>query len=367
MKDGDAGDARPNNYGFDVDDLRLENLELRDTLGALERRYEIGAARYASAPVACCGLDASGTITDINVAGGALLGSPEAAIVGRPLASFVVAADQDLVREHVRACLARQARTLTPVRVLREVGPPAPVQIISRPLLGPGGGAVALVTVLVDASASSALRELSHDIRDELTTILLTATRCLLSASPIDATAAREAMHRIRRAAEKMRQRVGVAHAMQPGQDAGDPGAATPTAPRREGSGLVLIVDDDVQSRSVLEDLLCWHGYAVVPVATVDEALEYIGTGPVRPQVVVLDLNLPGRDGWAFLAERTSHPVLRSIPVLVASGQADIERRVTAANAYFVSKPLSFEDAIEGIARAISLGPTVPAEGRWGS
>jgi PAS domain S-box-containing protein len=365
MKDGDTGDARPRDCGLDADDLRLENLELRDALGALEPRYGVGAARYAFAPVACCGLDASGNIMDMNVAGGALLGSPEAAIVGRPLSSFVLAADQDLVREHVRSCLARDARTVTEVRVLREAGPPAPVQIISTPLLSPGGATVALVTVLVDASASSALRELSHDIRDELTTILLTATRALLSVPPIDATAARDAMQRIRKAAEKMRQRVGVAQATRPGHEARDAGAALPTAPRREGSGLVLIVDDDVQSRSVLEDLLCWHGYAVVPVATVDEALEYIGTGPVRPQVVVLDLNLPGRDGWAFLAERTRHPVLRSIPVLVASGQADIEHRVTAANAYFVSKPLSFEDAIEGIARAISLGPTIPADGRW--
>jgi PAS domain S-box-containing protein len=344
--------------------LQLANLELRETLAALESRYAFGADRYEFAPVACCGLDASGTITDINVAGAALLGCPMASIVGRPLASFVVATDQNAVREHVRSCEARGVRTMTEARVVDDWGAETAVHIISAPILSPVLGSLVLATALVDVSTSMVRRDLPHDLRGDLATILFEATRALLPSGPIDPGVARQALQQVRVAAERMRQGIGPAAKESRGDGAGD-SVATPS--RAERNGLVLVVDDAADSRSVLEDLLCWHGYAVVPAASVDDALDYLRTGSARPDLVVLDLHLPGRDGWQFLAERSHDAALRSIPVLVVSGQPDVERRVAAAQAHFVSKPLSSEAAIASVARAIVLGPTVTEGGRWQS
>jgi PAS domain S-box-containing protein len=140
--------------GRRVAELRQMNLELRDALGALQDRYEVGVDRYEFAPVACCGLDRAGIITDINVAGASLLGSTVAAIVGRPLASFATPDDDRAVREHVRACVADRVRTRTRVRVVGDGGSPVPVQMISGPARSALGGSH-LVTVIVEDSASS--------------------------------------------------------------------------------------------------------------------------------------------------------------------------------------------------------------------
>jgi PAS domain S-box-containing protein len=135
--------------GRRVAELRQMNLELRDALGALQDRYDVGVDRYEFAPVACCGLDAAGTITDINVAGAALLGSTVAEIVGRRLASFAVPDDDDAVREHVRTCVAKRARTRTAARLAGERGAPTPVHIISGPVDG-CVDSLSLVTVIVE-------------------------------------------------------------------------------------------------------------------------------------------------------------------------------------------------------------------------
>jgi PAS domain S-box-containing protein len=141
--------------GRRVTELRQMNLELRDALGALQDRYEVGVDRYEFAPVACCGLDAAGTITDINVAGAALLGSTAAEIVGRPLASFAVPDDNGAVRDHVRTCVAKRTRTRTAARLAGERGASTPVQIISGPVEG-CVDALSLVTVIVEDAPPTA-------------------------------------------------------------------------------------------------------------------------------------------------------------------------------------------------------------------
>lgn len=132
------------------------NLELRDALGALQDRYELGVDRYEFAPVACCGLDGAGTITDINVAGASLLGSTVAAIVGRPLASFAAPDDDGAVREHVRACVADGVRTRTERWLVGDGGAPFRVQMISGPARGGDHvhGGSHLVTVIVEDSTT---------------------------------------------------------------------------------------------------------------------------------------------------------------------------------------------------------------------
>ena len=141
--------------GRRVAELRQMNLELRDALGALQDRYELGADRYEFAPVACCGIDAAGTITDINVAGASLLGSSVAAIVGRSLASFTAPDDHGAVREHLRTCVADRVRTRTTARLVGDRGTQVRVQIISGPVHGPTGGS-SLVTVIVEEATSVA-------------------------------------------------------------------------------------------------------------------------------------------------------------------------------------------------------------------
>ncbi len=103
----------------------------------------------------------------------------------------------------------------------------------------------------------------------------------------------------------------------------------------------ILIVDDEIDTREVLADLLRARGYDVDIFDGGSRALEFLQAGP-RPKVMVLDLLLRSdMNGWQFLEVVKSDPQLRSIPVIAISG-ADLtpqHRRQCKADA-FLAKPI---------------------------
>src|SRR5262249_2627406 len=106
---------------------------------------------------------------------------------------------------------------------------------------------------------------------------------------------------------------------------------------------VVLVVDDDTDSREALGELLKEDGYDVVLRADGAEALEYLRGAPRHPCCILLDLMMPVMHGWTFLQERDRDSDLRPIPVIVFSGQHNIERQVIAAHATYLKKPFSLE------------------------
>jgi CheY-like chemotaxis protein len=113
--------------------------------------------------------------------------------------------------------------------------------------------------------------------------------------------------------------------------------------PARRGGArgqTVLLVDDEEFLRRVMKDLLVREGYEVVEAGNGVEALDQ--TDRHAPDVIVLDLNLPGMDGYSVLAELRSRPATRNIPVVVltAKGDEDNEVRVFELGADdFLTKP----------------------------
>ena len=78
----------------------------------------------------------------------------------------------------------------------------------------------------------------------------------------------------------------------------------------------ILAVDDDRSILDVLRDVLVARGYEVLTASSVDEALDILRQQR-RPDLVLLDLNMPGKNGFALYKELdSSHP----IPVLFVSG-----------------------------------------------
>ena len=102
----------------------------------------------------------------------------------------------------------------------------------------------------------------------------------------------------------------------------------------------VLLVDDEDQLRRVMRDLLERDGYTVTEARDGVEALDQIDRH--APDVIVLDLNLPGLDGYGVLSHLRSRPATTNIPVIVltAQGDEDNEVRVFEMGADdFLSKP----------------------------
>ncbi len=109
---------------------------------------------------------------------------------------------------------------------------------------------------------------------------------------------------------------------------------------RRVAGGKVLLVDDEDQLRKVMRDLLERDGYEVSEASDGVEALDQVDRH--APDIIVLDLNLPGLDGYGVLSHLRSRPVTEDIPVVVltARGDEDAEVRVFELGADdFLSKP----------------------------
>ena len=120
---------------------------------------------------------------------------------------------------------------------------------------------------------------------------------------------------------------------------------APPVGARRSGAhgqpaSKVLLVDDEDSLRKVMKDLLERDGYDVTEARDGVQALDQVDR--VGPDIIVLDLNLPGLDGYGVLSHLRSRPATAGIPVIVltAKGDEDNEVRVFELGADdFLTKP----------------------------
>ncbi|HTL04614.1 MAG TPA: type II/IV secretion system protein [Gemmatimonadales bacterium] len=107
----------------------------------------------------------------------------------------------------------------------------------------------------------------------------------------------------------------------------------------RKGA-MVLLVDDEDALRRVMRDLLQRQGYTVVEARDGAQALDEVDRH--APDIVILDLNLPGVDGYSVLSQLRSRQATRQLPIIVltAKGDEDNEVRVLELGADdFLTKP----------------------------
>jgi CheY-like chemotaxis protein len=80
----------------------------------------------------------------------------------------------------------------------------------------------------------------------------------------------------------------------------------------------ILVVEDDASTQDLLGMLLDDAGYRPRAVTHGFEALDYLATQP-RPACIVLDLDLPVMNGWAFRRVQQRTPAFADIPVVIVS------------------------------------------------
>lgn len=103
----------------------------------------------------------------------------------------------------------------------------------------------------------------------------------------------------------------------------------------------ILVVDDDRLSRKLVETLLEGDGYSVTCAGSGADALEAIAAA--RPDLVVLDLMMPGMDGFEVMRQLRSAPATRDLPVVLVTAldQADVLARLANVGALeILTKPL---------------------------
>ena len=116
----------------------------------------------------------------------------------------------------------------------------------------------------------------------------------------------------------------------------------------------LLLVEDDESMQEVLRALLEAEGYEVIGAMDGEEALAHLRRG-VAPSLIVLDLMLPGMDGFEFRALQRANPAWAKIPVVVYSGMDRLAERVRALepSAWF-EKPIDPESLLGAIGKYCS-------------
>jgi signal transduction histidine kinase/DNA-binding response OmpR family regulator len=135
---------------------------------------------------------------------------------------------------------------------------------------------------------------------------------------------------------------------------------ATAPAPRLEqrgatrGGEVVLVVEDDPRAAKLQSTFLSEAGFDVVTAASADEGLELARR--LQPLVVTLDVLMPGRDGWDFIAEAKRDPGLSGIPIVVVSIVDEPLRGFALGAIDYLVKPVSGPRLVSAVTRAVVAG-----------
>ena len=124
----------------------------------------------------------------------------------------------------------------------------------------------------------------------------------------------------------------------------------------------ILIVDDSVDSWNLLSTIVKAHNF--YPVWAADGMQAMAAARFQRPQAILLDLGLPGGDGFLILERLKSNHLLSEIPVIVVTvrhrQEAEEKARQLGAVAY-VSKPVQADELMASIQTVLATRDGAPA------
>jgi two-component system, OmpR family, KDP operon response regulator KdpE len=124
-------------------------------------------------------------------------------------------------------------------------------------------------------------------------------------------------------------------------------------------SANILVVDDEPQIRRVLRTTLSFRGYTISEVATGEEAVEL--AGKLKPDLVLLDVNLPGMSGVETCREIRRITDAPIIMLTVRSAERDKVIALDAGADDYVTKPFSIEELLARIRASLRRHPSADA------
>ena len=130
----------------------------------------------------------------------------------------------------------------------------------------------------------------------------------------------------------------------------------------------VLAVEDNPANMELVHDLLTVAGYRVLTATTAERAIQLASTG--QPDLVLMDIGLPGMDGLEATRRLKRNPITAAIPIVCLTAhamQGDEARARRAGCDGYLTKPLdarSFADAVAGFIVRIDTPMTTRTEAK---
>lgn len=120
----------------------------------------------------------------------------------------------------------------------------------------------------------------------------------------------------------------------------------------------ILVVDDEKELRELLRQGLMRHNYAVFTAGNGAEALEVLKS--IRPDLILLDIAMPGMDGYETCEAVRDIPRFETVPVVFLTGK-DLDPRGIMARGEalgargYIPKPSSLQDILEKVKEVIGV------------
>jgi two-component system cell cycle response regulator DivK len=117
---------------------------------------------------------------------------------------------------------------------------------------------------------------------------------------------------------------------------------------------LILIVEDNDKNRKLVRDVLHFKGYRLAEAETGEEGVRL--ARELRPDLILMDIQLPGINGVTALRQLRDDPATATIPAIAVTASAMTQDRQTIMAAGFEryqSKPLNVKDFLEAVRRTL--------------
>ena len=111
----------------------------------------------------------------------------------------------------------------------------------------------------------------------------------------------------------------------------------------------IVVVEDDDDSRRALTNVLQDEGDSVAAFSSGEAALDYLRSTSSTPQLIVLDLMMPGMKGWNFRHVQKHDPNLATIPVVSISALGKLVDVDIA-----LQKPVDYDELMKAVERYVS-------------
>src|SRR3972149_1477195 len=118
---------------------------------------------------------------------------------------------------------------------------------------------------------------------------------------------------------------------------------------------LLLLVEDNAKNVRLFEEILGANGYRVSVATEGEQAVELART--LQPQLILMDLQLPGMDGCTAAEKLKADPRTSEIPIIALTAHPMPEHRrqmLDAGCAGYIAKPISYKPFLAEIASALS-------------
>jgi two-component system cell cycle response regulator DivK len=127
------------------------------------------------------------------------------------------------------------------------------------------------------------------------------------------------------------------------------------TAPHPSANRTVLLVEDNPHNRKIFSGMLTHAGFRVTEAEDGHEALK---RAEEQPDLILMDLSIPGVDGWEVTRRLKSNPKTKAIPIVALTAHAmhgDKDRALEAGCDGYLAKPISPKKVVEEVRRYLNL------------